>query len=290
MNLRLSTLQRIAILAMVALAVAYFGLLRPLARRVVAEDEPLRGVLEQLGKATAEAGLPAGIGFGALSNRLRSLEAATADFEAAVGEAMPRLEAPPELRVRLEEPFQLVEFLNESQRRVEELQTAAQAAKVGMTPGLARGFPSYRPELARPELLWVQLAMVSRVVQTAVRVGVREVKEVSVEPLAVQEVATDFGPVVPPQMQAPVRGQDGSGWVALRLHVTVVGTVNAMGQLMLGLTMTPEEVGRLGLPEALGGKPALFIDQVLMRRNELQEAEQVQLEMVVSTVVLEGGA
>lgn len=287
MNLRLSTLQRIAILAMVALAVAYFGLLRPLARRVVAEDEPLRGVLEQLGKATAEAGLPAGIGFGALSNRLRSLEAATAEFEAAVGEAMPRLEAPPELRVRLEEPFQLVEFLNESQRRVEELQTAAQAGKVGLTPGLARGFPSYRPELARPELLWVQLAMVSRVVQTAVRVGVREVKEVSVEPLAVQEVA-DYGPSVPPQMQAPVRGQDGYRWVSLRLHVTVVGTVDALGRLMLGLTMTPEEVGRLGLPEALGGKPALFIDQVLMRRNELQEAEQVQLEMVVSTVVLEG--
>lgn len=284
MNLRLATLQRLAIVALMGLAIGYLGLLRPLARRVVAEDEPMARLLEHLGKATDEAGLPPGTGFGALSNRLMALRLSSEEFAAAVRGALPRLEPPPELKGRLEETFQLVEFLNESQRRVEELQAAAQAGKVALTPGLARGFPSYRPEVASPELLWVQLAMVNRTVLTAIRAGVREVREVSVEPLAIQETA-DFGPAVPPQMQAGSHA--GERWVSLRLHLTTVGTMDAVGRLMLALASTPDELKPSGLPDGLGGRPALFIDHVLIRRNELQAAEQVQLELVVSTVVLE---
>lgn len=286
MNLRLATLQRLAIVGVVGLAIAYLGLLRPLARRVMDEDKPIASLLGQLETATVEAGLPPGIGFEALSNRLRSLRVSSADFSVAIREALPRWQQPPDLKARLEEPFQLVEFLNESQRRVEELQAAAKAAKVALTPGLARGFPSYKPELASPELLWVQLAMVNRAVQTAIRVGVKEVREVSVEPLPIQEMA-DFGPVVPPQMQAGARST--APGATLRLHVTAVGTVDALGRLMLALTLTPEESKPTGLPEGLAGQPALFLDHVLMRRNELEAAEQVQLELVVSTVVLEEG-
>ncbi len=286
MNLRLATLQRLAIVGVVTLAIAYLGLLRPLARRVMDEDGPMAALMEQLGKATADAGLPPGIGFGALSNRLRALRISSEDFTVAIRSSLPRLEQPPEIKARLEEPFQLVEFLNESQRRVEELQAAAQTGKVGLTPGLARGFPSYKAELASPELLWVQLAMVNRAVRTAIRVGVREVREVSVEPLPIQETA-DFGPVMPPQMQGT--GRSTNRWATLRLHLTTVGPVDAMGRLMLALSLTPEELKPSGLPEDLGGRPALFIDHVLMRRNELQPAEQVQLELVVSTVVLGEG-
>ncbi|MBL9127778.1 MAG: hypothetical protein JNL97_09030 [Verrucomicrobiales bacterium] len=285
MNLRLATLQRLAIVSLVGLAIAYFGLLRPLAKRVVAEDVPMAKLMEHLAKATEEAGLPPGIGFGALSNRLRSLRLSSEEFAAAVRESLPRLRPPPELKGRLEEPFQLVEFLNESQRRVEELQAAAQAGKVALTPGLARGFPSYRPELASPELLWVQLAMVNRTVLTAIRAGVREVREVSVEPLPIQDVA-DYGPAVPPQMQPGAPSAD--RWPNVRLHMTVVGTMDAVGRLMVALALTPEELKPSGLPEGLGGRPALFIDHVLIRRNELQAAEQVQVELVVGTVVLEG--
>ncbi len=284
MNLRLATLQRLAIMALVGLAIAYLGLLRPLARRVVEEEGPMANLMEQLRKATVEAGLPPGISFGTLSNRLQALRFSSEDFSVAIRESLPRLEQPPAIKSRLEEPFQLVEFLNDSQRRVEELQAAAQAGKVALTPGLARGFPSYKAELASPELLWVQLAMVNRAVRTAIRVGVSEVREVSVEPLPIQETA-DYGPAVPPQMVGV--GRSTNHWATLRLHLTAVGSVDAVGRLMLALSMTPEEIKPSGLPEDLGGRPAFFIDHVLMRRNELQPAEQVQLELVVSTVVLE---
>ncbi len=286
MNLRLATLQRLAIMATVSLAIAYLGLLRPLSRRVSDEDDPMAALTRQLELATAEAGLPAGMGFGALSNRLQALRVSSQEFAAALRETMPRLEQPPEIRSRLEEPFQLVEFLNESQRRVEELQAAAQAGKVALTPGLARGFPSYKGELANPELLWVQLAMVNRAVRTAIQVGVRQVREVSVEPLAVQEIA-EFGPMSPPP--APVPGAAVAQPATLRLHLTTVGSVDALGRLMLALTVTPEELKTLGFPETLGGRPALFIDHVLIRRDELEAAEQARLELVVSTVVLGEG-
>ncbi|MGE3312245.1 MAG: hypothetical protein AB7O66_19955, partial [Limisphaerales bacterium] len=239
---------------------------------------------QQLAQATAEAGQPVGTGFDALSNRLQAHRDTSQEFTAALRETMPRLEQPPEIRSRLEEPFQLVEFLNESQRRVEELQAAAQAAKVALTPGLARGFPSYKGELANPELLWVQLAMVNRAVRTAIQVGVRQIREVSVEPLPVQEIA-EYAPAGLPPTPAPAA--TAVDLATLRLHLTAVGSADSLGRLMVALAMTPEELKRLGFPEDLGGRPALFIDQVLIRRNELEAVEQVQLELVVSTVVLE---
>jgi len=284
MNLRLATLQRLAILAVVGLAIAYLGLLRPLARRVVDEQRPITSLLEQLSKATADAGLPGEITFGSLSNRLRMLRLSSEEFASTIRDVLPRLDQPPELKSRLAEPFQLVEFLNESQRRVEELQALAQSGKVALTPGLARGFPSYRAELARPELLWVQLALVNRTVRTAIRAGMSEIREVSVEALPVQEVA-DFGPVAPPTLNVP--GRSGSRWAILRLHLTSVGTVDAVGRLLLALALVPDELKPVGLPETLGERPALFIDHLLLRRNELQAPEQVQAEIVVSTVVLE---
>src|SRR5690606_33333669 len=148
---------------------------------------PIRDLRQRLATATLEAGLPRETDFVALRTHLRSLERAAEEFSEAQRKSLPRLEHPPEVRERLEEPFQYVEFLNESQRRVEELTALAQSNRVALTPGLARGFPRYQPEVARPELLWVQLATINRVVRTAIRVGVREISQVSVEPLPVIE-------------------------------------------------------------------------------------------------------
>ncbi|MBL9137020.1 MAG: hypothetical protein JNK85_14205 [Verrucomicrobiales bacterium] len=281
MNLRLATLQRLVVLGVVVLASAYLAVLRPLAARVDQEENPIAGLREDLAKATLEAGLPRGTDFFTLSNRLSELRAASSAFSAAERESLPRLEHPSEIRNRLEEPFQLVEFLNESQRRLEELAAQAQAGRVTLTPGLPRGFPRYQPELAHPELLWIQLATVNRVIKTAIRAGVREVGEVSVEPLPLQEPA-EVGPLPPPGFSpAPAT----NAWTVLRVHVTTVGTMDALGKLLVALSLSPEELKRTGLSEDLAARPALFIDQLLLRRNQLEAAEQAQLELVVSTVV-----
>ncbi len=293
MNLRSATLQRLLVLAVIALALAYVTLLQPLVRRVAEEEKPLLDLQNQVAQATVDAGLPRGSGFLAVSNRLASLAAASHDFAAAVGESLPRLDLPPEVRARLEEPFQLVEFLNESQRRLEELAAQAQARKVALTPGLPRGFPAYKPELARPELLWVQLATVNRVVLTAIRAGVRDVTEISVDPLPFAE-PTEFGPAQPPGTPGPspspppsdTTPASGPRWTLLRLHLTASGGIDALARLLLALALTPEELKRTGLAEELGGRPALFLDHVLLRRNQLDDAELGQLEVVVSTVVL----
>lgn len=282
MNLRLATLQRLVVLATLALAIAYVGILRPLNQRVAEEEQPLKEIRERLVRTMNEAGLPPGTDFRSLEERLSELRAAATAFSQATREAMPRLEQPPEVRSRIEEPFQLVEFLNESQRRLEELAALAQANRVTLTPGLPRGFPRYQPELAQPELLWVQLATVNRLVRTAIRAGVREVTELSVEPLAFQEPA-EYGPALPPLALPPPPATN--RWTVVRVHLTTVGTVDALSRLLLGLAFTPAEVKRAGLPPELEGRPALFLDQLLLRRHQLESAEQAQLELVVSTVV-----
>jgi hypothetical protein len=282
MNLRTATLQRLLLLATGGLAIAYLTLVQPIARRVVAEDAPIADLRQRLERATLEAGLARDTSFESLAARLGSLRSSADALSAAVREALPRLEHPDETRARLEEPFQLFAFLNESQRRLDEIGALAQAAKVTVTPGLATGLPTYKQELARPELLWVQLATLHRVVRTAIRAGVREIREVSVEPLPLAETA-EFGPALPPTAATPPQGTN--RWTTLRVHLTTVGSVDALGKLLLAVALTPEELKRTGLPAELAGQPALFLERFLLRRNQLDAAEQAQLELVVATVV-----
>ena len=270
MNLRVSTLQRLALLAAVGLAIGYVALLRPLAQRVAAGETPLLELREELARATLESGLPRGTSFQALAEHLAALRAGTAALVAAEREARHRLEHPPEVVLRLSEPFQFVEFLNESQRRLEELGALAGASKVKLTPGLPRGFPQYQYDLAHPEWLWVQLAMVNRVVRTAIVAGVSEVVAVAVEPLSHFDVVDNPSP---------------GPWAVLRLHLTVTGEVNALGRLLVALALTPEELSNLDFPDELTGRPALFLDQILVRRDQLEAAERAQLDLVVSTVI-----
>jgi hypothetical protein len=280
MMVRTVTLQRVVVVAVLALATAYFAVLRPLAERVREEQVPLAAVRERLARVTVEAGLPAGTGFLALEEHLGSLRGASRRFATAEREFLPRLEHPPEVQQRLEEPFQFVEFLNESQRRVEELGAMAQTSRVALTAGLARGFPRYQVELLRPELLWVQLATIHRVVRTAIRAGVREISEVSVEPLPAVEGFDGIGLPMPHVEASPT-----NQWSMLRVHLTASGSVNAMANLLLALGLTPQELEATQLSQDLGGRPALFIDNVLLRRTDLESPEQAQLELVVSTAV-----
>jgi hypothetical protein len=264
-----------------ALGTTYLALLLPISRAVLDEDPPIADLRTRLERTILEAGLPRGTDFQSLSNRLNTLRDASDAFAAAVRESLPRLQHPDDVQARLEEPFQLYSFLNESQRRLDEIAALSQAAKVAVTPGLAAGLPAYKQELARPELLWVQLATVQRLVRTAIRAGVREIREVSVDPLPFAEPA-EFGPALPPNAAAT---NPTNRWTVLRVHLTTIGNVDALGRLLLALTLTPEELKRTGLPEDLSGRPALFLDRVLLRRNQLEAAEQAQLDLVVGTVV-----
>lgn len=282
MNFRTATLQRLLLLAAGALAIAYVALVQPIARKVVAEDAPIADLRQRLDQATLEAGLPRGTSFENLALRLGTLRAASDTFAASVAESLPRLQQPDEVRAHLDEPFQLFAFLNESQRRLDEIAALAKAANVAVTPGLAAGLPAYKQELARPELLWVQLTTLNRVVRSAIRAGVREIRSVSVEPLPFAETA-EFGPSLPPTA-APTPAAT-NRWTTLRVHLSTVGTVDALGKLLLSLSLTPEELKRTGLPDDLAARPALFLERLLLVRNNLEAAEQAQLDLVVATVV-----
>lgn len=270
MSVRSIPLQRLLLLATVVLSIAYVLVLRPLVGRVADQTAPVAKLRNRLASATLEAGMGRAPALTDISARLRMLQQASSELNAVAREALPRLEQPPEVRRRLEEPFQYVEFQNESQRRFEELGILASAAGVELAPALAQRFPRYTSNLARPELLWVQLAAVHRLIRTAIECGVSAVNELSLELLP---IADWTAPADSPDLQL------------VRVHLTVNGTVESLLKFLAGLTLTPAELKAAGLPETIGGRPALFIDRILVRRNALEAPESAQLELVVSSAV-----
>lgn len=258
---------RLVVLGALVLATFWAAVDRPLAARLAAQEAPLADLRRQLAAAAGEAGLTNGASPAQVAARLAALQAARAELAAAAAAARARLAPPPALAQRLEEPFQLVEFQNELQRRIEELGRAAGEAKVVLEAAVAGGFPKYVPDFAEPELHWAQLELVTRLLRAAIAAGAGTVHEVAVPP-------------------APARRLNGSdAWSEVRASMAFTGPAEAALQVIAALTLLPEEAAAAGLPPGTAGRPALLLDQLLLRRTALERPDEIRTELAVSLVV-----
>lgn len=260
----------LVVLGALVLAMFWAAVDRPLAARLTAQEAPLADLRRQLAAAAGEAGLTNGGSPSQVASRLATLQAAHAELAAAAAAARARLAAPPALVQRLEEPFQLVEFQNELQRRIEELGRTAGEAKVVLEAAVAGGFPKYVPDFGEPGLHWAQLELVTRLVRAAIAAGVGTVHEVAVPPV-------------------PARPLNGSAaWSEIRAFMAFTGPADAALQLIAALTLLPEEAAAAGLSPGLAGRPALLLDQLLLRRTALERPDEVRTELAVSLIVPTG--
>ena len=244
----------------VLLAVFFVLVFQPLARRAESLDAPLEAEWRRLAAAVGPSNA-ATLDFGAIAASLRQTRESLAVVNAARRQARQRVEVGPELRERLNSTFQLVDFQNEVQRQIAELQQLAAQRKVALDPAVVLGFPEHTADVRQPELLWAELAFVHDLLTLAIQSQVTGIQGLSLPAGGTNRVsATPVGRVV-----------------AIPVQLQLTGPTPAVNRFLSSLPRRADEFDEPGLPPALTNKPALFLDRFLIRKEAPAQPDQVSL-------------
>jgi hypothetical protein len=266
---RRSRLQRSLVLLSLCYAVYYVVIYRPLTQRAEVLNQPLQEVWREL----AEVGPPGALDASMHSKLEQTREAARealARLEVVQQAVAARLELDAFTRAAMAEPFQLIDFQNERQSRIEELTRKAVAAKVVVGPGVSSGFPEYLAEQPHPEWLWPQLLLAQHLVAGAIRSAVATVEVVRLPPVQVYR-----------------SGTNGNDWLTeISAEIELSGPAPAVDRFLEQLPLTAPEIQARGLPAAEASKPVIFIRGVVQRKERRDRSDQVKLELGSSMFVL----
>jgi len=264
--------QRFLVLGGVGLAV-YFFAYRWLAGEAEALDEPLLQYWRQLGTLTLQTKGFKGEDLPRIEEALQQVQSSLTTLDQADQAITRLLQLDPAVRAKLGEPFRLIDFEGERQLQLEELGKLASQRKVRLGPGVAAGFPEYTADRQQPALLWVQLTFLRHLLAAAVNAKVTTVTEVRLPPIQFHA--------------APTNSHDFLAEVPLQIHLS--GPAPAVSCFLQSLPLRAEEIKARGLPEALTNKPALFIDQVFIRKEGRDKPENVRLELTACGFVYREG-
>jgi hypothetical protein len=164
---KMARVQQALLAACIALGIGYWFASQSLARTATALDRPLTNAVRQVNLALDRNPLLRGLDGAGREERLRSLDIAAANLRAAGQQAGERSAVDPELRARLQEPFQLFEFENSRAQMIAELRRLAGSKRVTVPPAVLNSYPEFVGGLARPSLLWAQLSLVNQVMLSA---------------------------------------------------------------------------------------------------------------------------
>lgn len=264
------TTQRSLMLLGVSLALYHLAIYRPLCRFAAEIDGPLADTWKRLRQTSPYAqALDAGY-----SQRIQvgldQAREASRGLDEVRRQALGRIEADPAVREKMDRPFQLIEFQNERQVRLEELARLATQAKVALGPGVAEGFPEYTAGRRDPALLWPQLAVAHHAVAAAIQAQVSTVAVVRLAPMVFHPASTNANQWL---VEIPVR-------------LELAGPAPVVTRLLEALPLRPDELKARGLPEALPGKPVLFLGGLLLRKENRDRPDYVHVELSASSLVM----
>jgi hypothetical protein len=261
--------RRVLWLGALGLGLYFFLIYRPLSRQAAELDRPLLRVWQQLAVVSGDTNTFRREPLPRIDQALEQVQSGLAALRQAEQAAAARIELDPAIRARLREPFQLIDYQNERQLRLEELSRLADQRKVKLGPGVALGFPEYALDRADAPLLWAQLGLLHQALVTAIQCQVTAITSVGVPPLAASAAPTNTGPAL----------------VEIPLRIELEGRMAAVTQFLQALPLRPDELKARGLPEPPPGKPALFLDRILLRKQGRDKPDQVQVALTVSGFV-----
>lgn len=253
-------------LAALICAVYYAAVFRPLTRRTEALDRPLADLARER-VASNQQPATAGCNLAQLTENLRRAQSSAAALEKVRRQISARVELEPDIRTRLRDPFQLVDFQNERQNRIEQLGRLAKQLQVSLEPRVFAGFPEHHAEL-QPAMLWPQLAITCHLLATAIQCKVGTVRSLALLPLAANPSAGDT-----------------NGLAAIPVRIELIGSMTAISRFLLSLPLRAGEIQGQGLPEIVPAKPALFIDHLIARKQSPEKPDDVLLDLQVSGFV-----
>lgn len=262
-------LQWIMLLGGVGLS-AYFGLVYlPLREKAESLDTPLRRARQLLITINKESPFVGGLEPERIEETLTQMRTDLDALKRAEASIFASLELDAATRTRLRAPFQLVDYQSERQLRLEEFSALAKKQNVALEPAVAAGFPEYVADRSDPALLWAQLNLVNHLLNVAAQAKVTSIVSLQT-------------PVPEPQRLA-----EGGGIyldiVPIRLELT--GQADTLARFLRTIPLRTEEAKALGLPEPLPGKPAMFIDKLVLRKIAPDKVDQGHLEVLVRGLV-----
>lgn len=197
--------------------------------------------------------------FVTVTNQASEIRVALAAFDKARKEARARVQVDEELRVRLSEPFQLVDYNFASGRAMDNLTQLARAQKVGLEAPVFAGFPDLRADMEEPALLWAELRFIEGLLTAAVNA----------------KVTTIHSLMAP--MPATMTTNGARMIAELPVQIELTGPVANVGRFLQTLPLRDTEIRAAGLPEVPTNKPALFIDRILLRKQSPEKPDEVRL-------------
>lgn len=250
----------------VALAIYYFLVYLPLSKTVAGLDEPLRGVMQQLIVTNGET--VEVLNHAATAEQLRRILEAGKSLEKARAEVLSRIALDPALAARLKQPFQLIDFQNERQLKIEELGRMARENKVQVDPKVIEAYPKYSPTQERPAELWSELAMMHYALALAVHARVPIVKSA--------------------RMLEGQAHRSGTGAMRLeeqRVQVEMAGPALVIAQFLADLPKPGKELKGSAGPEVIASKPSMFVEKWMLRKSSATNPDEVVLDAVITGFV-----
>lgn len=265
--------QRILLLSALFVLLYYGLVFGPLYDRVQGLDRPLQEAWLKLLRTHLTEADPDYVDIDSMDQMLSRLQASRNRLDSFGAGVIGRTLVDPAVLEKMKQPFQLVEFQNERQLLLEELDQAARAKQISLAPSIYFSYPEYSADLAQPGLLWAHLAVVHQALITAIRCDISTIESVNSRP------------------PAPIRLEDGAVPVADELSVSLqlTGSSAAVSQFLACLPLRAQEAAKLGLPEIPKAKPDLFIDRVVIRKETPEKPDVVRLDLRFTGLVYREG-
>jgi hypothetical protein len=258
--------QRALLLAGLGLVLYFVGVYRPLSRHASALDQPLLVYWRDLAALTYPTNGFKGEELPRIAEALHQAEASVAALTRARKQSLALIELDPGVKEKLKEPFQNSDFQNERQLLIEELGRLAGQQQVVVAPAVAAGFPEYTADRRRPSLLWVQLSLLRHLLTTAINCKVATLAGVGLPPLRFHGATANGG---------------GDFLAEVPLQIQLAGSATAVARFLECLPLRADEIKARGLPETSTNKPALFFDQLFVRKEIRDQPDHVRLNLTV---------
>jgi len=262
---QIARIRWVMLVVALGLALYYFLVFRPLSHRAEALDGHLADVRQDLLNVNLESSGIHDLDLSQIKQAQAALQASLTATEQAGRTIVTRSELEPEIRAKLKEPFLLIDFQNERQKRIEQVIALAKTQQVTLEPATLASFPEYKAEMTEPNLLWAELAIVHHLLTLAINSKVTSVKNLSMLPIQAHRAA------------------DGTAvhLVEIQVRIEMIAPMESAASFLLALPLLTEEMKAVGLPDGRPGKPALFLDKLMVRKQTPEKPSEVNLDAVV---------
>ncbi|MHB8523076.1 MAG: hypothetical protein ACYDH9_20285 [Limisphaerales bacterium] len=238
---------------------------RMMSQRAAELDQPLALAWKKLADRTRGHEAMVGGDIAAMNLSLQQITNSLATLRQAGQLARERVVMDHETLARLQEPFQLLDFDKNRLQLIADLRRLAAAKQVALEPTVTDGYPEFSTSLAQPALLWVQLAIVHRVMATAVLSGPRVLTTATSLPVRSHAMAGDGQELLE---EFPVR-------------IELAGSAEALLRFLQVLPLRSAELNEMGYDELPFPKQALFVDRFVLK-NTAGPQNEAHLDVIVS--------